>query len=381
MASAAYEIARTNPSSFMAGGVALTFPAFDDLPEKKLWLGTRDFESDGDEYKAALADMPYFRSQKGLGQDAVDFTVNDAKSAWYEIIKPYQDVFSDTECIAGEFLKTSSGVFESETVMSAFLEQMSLSEGSLSIPFSAISDMSRTGFLVGGRILTQRYCAARFNKNGLKNPLFDACGWQTAQGGNPVFCTHKVKGADGCEDHLNDWRYFAVEALSSAEITSTGSNGGWEYGGDNPCFTPKTLVWMADGSCKPIWQVKKGDYVMSFTPAGVLVKRKVTQAFTHTVDHHLVFDFGRDRLLEPTEEHLMLFAPDLFKPAVGFGAGDTLRSRNDSGWFDFIIRNNWLNERRTRVHNFEVWGTHTYFVVVGGVKIGVHNRCQEPILV
>jgi len=373
MASAEFETARKNPSAFMAGGIVLTFPAFDDLPEKKLFLGTRNFEEGADEYKPALADMPYLRTQKGLGQDGVDFTINDPKSVWYEQIKPYEDVIVDTECVAKEFLKTKNEVFESEILLSGFLDQMTLSEGSLSLPFSATSDMSRTGFLVGGRILTQRYCAAKFNKNGLKNPLYDACGWQPEQGGNPVFCTHKLKGLDSCEDHRNEWRYLAVEALTSAEITTTEGGGGFEYG-INECFTPKTLVWMADGSYKPIWQVKEGDLVWSFTKTGILVKKKVLAVAKDPVDSHLVFDFGKGRTLEPTAPHLMAIGADQFKGAVYFDSGDTLWSQNDKGWFDFPLRNAWLNERRTFVHNFMVEDTETYFVVVGDVKVGVHNR-------
>lgn len=353
----------------------MTFPAFDDLPEKKLWLATRDLEGDdGEDYRAALADMPFLRSQKGLGRDGLDFSVNDPKSLWYEILKPYEDVVVDTEIVSREFLLTENDVFESEIILVGFLTQMNLSESSLQIQFAADSDMSRTGFLVGGRILTQRYCAARFNKNGARNPLFDACGWTQEQGGNPVFCTHKRKGVDGCEAHLNDWRYFAVEALTSAEITTTTSGGGFDYGGINPCFTPKTLIWMADGSYKPIWQVKEGDLVWSFTKEGILVKKKVLKTDRHPVDYTLVFDFGKGRILEPTAEHLILIAPDLFKPAGALDAGDTLRSQNEKGWFDFVIRNNWLQEKRTYVHNFMVEDTEVYFVVVGDEKIGVHNR-------
>lgn len=368
----------------MAGGVALTFPAFDDLPEKKLWLGTRDFETDGEVYKSALDDMPLIRAQKGIGQDSADFTVNDARGVWYELIKPYEEVVVDTECVAKECLKTADGIFESEIVLPGFLEQMSLSEKSHSIPFSAISDMSRTGFLVGGRILTQRYCAAKFNKNGARDPMFDPCGWTPAQGGNPVFCTHKKKGVDGCEDHWNEWRFYAVEALSSADISVTsGGAGGFDYGNGN-CFTPKTLVWMADGSYKPIYQVKKGDLIWSFTPEGLLVKAKVLQTQSHAVDSHLVFDFGKDRSLEPTPEHLMCIAPDLYNAAGALDSGDSLRSlkaEKSSSWFDLIIRNNLLQEKRTRVHSLtsETWETF-FAVLADGTKIGVHNRKYEPII-
>jgi len=358
--------------SFMAGGVALTFPAFDDLPEKKIWLGTRHFEGDdGETYVRALPEMPLLRTQKGIGNDSLEFAVNDTDSGWYEQIKPYQDVVSDTAVVARDFLLTKLGIFESEITLDGVLEAMSLNESNLQIQFSAISGMSRSGFLVGGRILTQRYCAAKFNKNGLKNPLFDACGWTATQGGNPIFCTHKLKGMDGCADHFNDWRLFAVEALTTATITTTEGAGGWGYGG---CFTPQTLVWMADGGYKQIWQVRPGDYVMSFKKDGSLCKRKVTKTFVETADHHLVFDFGKERKLELSLAQLMNIAPDLFQSAGTIEAGESLRSRNEKDWFDLVVRNNWLNERRTRIHTLAVWGTNTFFVVVGDAKIGVHNR-------
>ena len=363
----------------MAGAVALHFPAFDDLPEKTFYFGTRRFEVDGEEYNRALADMPYIRTQKGLGQDGAEFSVNDPESEWYEQLKPYEDVVVDTSCTIKECLLTEIGLFESETVLPGFLEQMTLNESSLQINFSAISDMSRTGFLTGGRILSQRYCAAAFNKNGLLSPLISACGWQTAQGGNPLFCTHKLKGVDGCEDHFNDHRYFAVEALTSAEITNTSGGGGFSYG--LPCFTPRTLIWMADDTYKPIYQVKEGDWVWSFTPLGELVIRKVCKTFTHLVDSFLMFDFGRSRHLEVTPEHRICIAPDLFKTASSFDPGDTVRIRCGGDWFDFVLRNNWLEERRTRVHNFHVEHTETYFVVLAdGTKVAVHNR-KDPILI
>jgi len=365
----------------MAGGIAITFPAFDELPEKKLFLATRDLEGDdGETYTAALAEMPFLRSQKGLGRDGLDFSINDPQSVWYEELTPYEDVVVDTQIVAREFLLTEGDAFESEIVLVGFLEQMNLSESSLQIQFSAVSDMSRTGFLVGGRILTQRYCAARFNKNGLRNPLFDACGWTLAQGGNPLSCTHKRKGAGGCEDHLNEHRYFAVEALTTAQITTTSGmiGGGFDYGGGmGGCFTPRTPVWMADGSTKPIHKIEKGDLVWSFTKEGVLVKRKVLEISKTPVDAHLVFDFGRGRTLEPTTEHLMLVAPDLFSPAGALEAGDTLRSRNDEGWFDPVIRNSRLEEKRTFVHNLMIEETETYFVVAGDLQIGVHNSKLE----
>lgn len=381
MATQTYNQARNNPESIMAGGVKFVFPAFDDLPEKTVFYGTRRFECDGEEYLNVLSDMPVVRSQRGLSQEGASFFINDPRSEIYTELLAYDDVLEDSAVVVKECLKTSLDIFESEIIHNGFLTNLDWSDKSSGINCSSISDMSRAGFLTGGRILTQRYCAAIFNKYGLKDPNFDPCGWTQAQGGNPVFCTHKYLGVDGCVDHLNGHRYYAVEALSTAPVTTySGNIGGFEYGGGGlPCFTPNTLVWMADGSYKPIWKVKKGDVVMSFKPDGTLVKGKVKAAMKHLVNFHLSMDFGKNRILEPTPNHLMLAALNTFKAADGFDAGDTLRSQKEAGgWFDFAIRNTWLTEKRTRVHNFEVEEFHVYFVVVGGVKIAVSNNKVMP---
>lgn len=365
----------------MTGAASLVFPAFNDLPEMTLHLGTRSFESEGLRYTAALADMPYVKTQRGLGQDNVEFSVNDPRSQWYEVLKPYEDVIEDTSLVTREFLRTEQGIYESEITLVGFLEQMSLSESDLALRFTGISDMSRSNFLVGGRILTQRYCGAKFNVNGLRSPLVDACGWTTAQGGNPLLCTHKLKGEDGCEDHNNAHRLFAVEALTTAQVQYTFGGGigggGWTYGGGS-CFTPNTLVWMADGRYKPIWKVKEGDRVFCFTPTGEIVRSTVSETFDHLVDNHLVFEFESGARLEPTPEHLMNIAPDLFIPAAGLDTADTIRSFGDA-WNDTPIWKNYVQEKRTRVHNFHVDRWQTYFVVdqLKKYRFGVHNA--KPI--
>jgi hypothetical protein len=378
MASATYEEARRAPEAIMAGGVKLVFPAFDDLTAKTVYYGTSRFEADGEEYVSALADMPYVRSQRGLAQDGAGFAINDARSEIYAELKPYEDVLEDTEVVIKECLKTKLDIFESEIVHNGFLESMNWSDAALGINCSSVSDMSRTGNLTGGRILTQRYCAAIFNLLGLKSPLIDSCGWQTAQGGNPVFCTHKYEGADGCVDHNNAHRYYAVEALSTAPVqTYEGAVGGFEYGPQTPqtCFTPQTLIWMGDGSYKPIWKVKTGDLVWSFKPSGELVKARVSGAQKHLANGHLSIDFGKDRILEPTGEHPFLIAPGVFKNIGEMDAGNAVRGvKTGDSWLDFIIRNNWYTEKRTRVHNFEVEDWETYFVAAGDIKLGVHNK-------
>lgn len=233
MATEAYELARKSKSTLMAGGVTLRFPAFDALPAKTLRLGTMRFEADDEEFKSALKDMPQTRGQRGLGQDYSEFTVNDPQIKWYELIKLYEPVFEDTSVTVKECLFTKDQFFESEIVLEGYIEKFSLNESDMTLRFSILSDMSRTGFKAGGRILSQRYCIAVFPVDGSLDPEFDPCEWT---------------------------RIVAVEGLTSAEIQIVSSGSCFDYG-NNPCFGMETLVWMADDSYKPIHKVKTGDPV------------------------------------------------------------------------------------------------------------------------
>ena len=392
MASEKYEKARKSRESFMTGGVKITFPAFDALPSMTLYLGTANFESaDGEEYTAGLREIPGVRFRSGAAQDSVEFALNDPDAVWYEKIKPYEDVFEDSEIVVKEFLETEDDVLEGEITMTGFLEKFSLNESDFSLSFSGISDMSRTGFPVGGRILTKRHCGARFNINGLLSALIDACGWQVGQGGNPLFCTHKRTGLDGCEDHLNSHRFFAVEGLTSAQIQYVAGGGigggGWDYGGNGAgeCFAGKTLIWMADDTCKPISKIQVNDLVWSFDPAGELVPRRVLKTFRHRAGHSLKVDFGKNRILEVKPKHFFLTGDDLFQPVGELSSGNTVRFRKDASmsgkWFDLTIRRLQEKYESVRMFNFAVEETMTYFVVLAdGAKIGVHNlKDYQPL--
>ncbi len=381
MASAAYENARTNRSATYAAGVKMIFPAYDAFPGQTLCFGTREFECDGDLYLRALADVPFTRFQRGGGQDTSDFQINDPDQNWYWAMKDYEDVAEDIRVIIKDCLLTENEIFESETVMDGFVERHSLADSSLQIAFNIVSDMSRTGFLTAGRILTQRYCAAIFNKNGLKAPEYDPCGWQTAQGGNAVFCTHKREGTDGCIDHNNEWRYYAVEALTSAQIqTYTGGSGGWTYGGSGSCFSGDTLVWMADGSYKKIKDVVAGDYIWSHTVAGTLKKCLVLQQHRHVVEQLYKMEIGHSAAqVKTTHEHLFLVDRDLYRPASWIEHGESVRYWNSTDWKDLIMRRSWVEDMHTRVYNLWIDDCHTYFIVVDGdKKIAVHN--SKPVI-
>lgn len=362
----------------MAGGVKLSFPAFDAEPALTKYFGTMNFEVDGEEYQYGLSEMPYVKTQMGTAQDTADFSINDPKNEIYDEIRTYEDVFEDTEVVVKECLKTSLGIFESDIVHNGFIERTSISDSNHGLNISSIADTSKTGNLVGGRILTARNCGWPFNKNGAVAAHLHPCGWQTAQGGNPLFCSHKLKGVDGCEAHNNVWRYGAVPALTTAPVVYVGDGGiggtGWETGG-GPCFLPRTLVWMADGSYKPIYKVEAGDKVWGFGLGGRVRRGVVLDNFNHVVSSYNRVEFGRGRQVGTTYNHLFNVDVDAFSPIGALEAGDRVRNYDTARetWEQICLMSNGVQSLSTRVHNLSVAELGTYFVVVGNLKIGVHN--------
>jgi hypothetical protein len=283
-----------------------------------------------------------------------------------------------------KLLKLPKMFFEKETITVGFVDDFTPSDKG-TISFSVISDMSRTGFLVGGRILTHRFCAARFNRNGLRSPLTDPCGWTTAQGGNPIFCSHTRDGVDGCKAHNNEHRFFAVDELATAEITTTGGvgigGGGFDYGSD-PCFTKSTEVVMADDSTRPIYKVNKGKVVATHDLEGKVESETVLERMRHTVTSFLELEFVGGIKIETTPEHLFRVSLSRYVPAGYLEPGDTVRVRIKGKPSTKTLLRSRIVEGEVDVYNLHVNKHHTYFVRVKNIDFEVHNSKSEyPILV
>lgn len=377
MTSQAYNDARKRSSATLLGAVDITLPAFDSLPELKIFAGTSNFECDGNQYIALLPDLPIVNNPRGLSQDTTSFSINDPKSIWAEKFNQYRDIIEDTSIVTKECLLTGDNIYESEKTLVGFLEKFTINEKEYKLNFDGISDLSRTGRLAGGRILSQRFCAANFNVNGLKDPSIDPCGWTTAQGGNPLFCTHKKEGIDGCISHNNEWRFFAVEGITAGQITTYntetgGGTGGWTYG-DDRCFTPNMVVNLSTGP-KPIYQVKSGDIAWSFDQYGNVRKKKVLNTSRKIVDQILILEFEHGYKIETTVNHLFLIKHGLFKPAGWFEPGDTLMRCIGLDWINKGLWKIYVEDRRTAVYNLEIEDFHTYFID----WFGVHNTKLDP---
>jgi hypothetical protein len=381
MANLTLEQVRNSSAGRVAAAVKIIFPAYDSFPQLTKRIGTHGFNVDFEDYEDRLVDAPTIRESSGSSVDGADFTVEDAAGDFYDEISDYEDVVEDAEVIIKECFEVTPQVYRSEVNLIGYLSDFVLDDTQRVINFSSVEDIYRTGSLIGGRILTMRYCLARFNVNGILSPLIDPCGWQTVQGGNALECDHTYNGDLGCVHHNNGHRYFAVEALYTAPITIVpGTGTGWTYGSGG-CFSPNTPIPLWNGKTKPIYKVRKGDVVVSFNQRGERVPGKVLLSEKHLFEYVLRLEFFNGPTIETTLEHLVHVGSNYYRPAGVLEPGDVVNFRTTEGTKLLTLKKGSIEQRRTYVYGIDVHEYHNYMVgeVSSNDKIWmeVHNRKSE----
>ncbi|MFE5907497.1 ricin-type beta-trefoil lectin domain protein [Streptomyces wedmorensis] len=169
---------------------------------------------------------------------------------------------------------------------------------------------------------------------------------------------------------------------------SSRSNGGSSGGScttpDNS-FVPGTKVLMADGSTKPIEQVKTGDKVLATDPkTGETRVETVTAEIKGQGVKHLVkvtidtdgTSGSQTAQVTATDGH-PFWVPELAKwiDATDLTSGQWLRTGSGT-YVQIASIERWTAQSAT-VHNLTVSDLHTYYVVAGASPVLVHN-CNEP---
>lgn len=146
------------------------------------------------------------------------------------------------------------------------------------------------------------------------------------------------------------------ESLEAASMDAGAEQGG--------CFLPGTMVIMADGSSKPIEQVRIGDQVLSFANETYGDKKVVTVQGVHSyiVDNYMIINDS----LQVTGEH-EIFLNGKWRYAGYAQVGDELIG--EDGKIVKIESIQYVKAAGTRVYNLNVDKTHTYFAD----GIYVHN--------
>ncbi|WP_308460799.1 DNRLRE domain-containing protein [Streptomyces sp. Ru71] len=152
-------------------------------------------------------------------------------------------------------------------------------------------------------------------------------------------------------------------------------------------FVPGTKVLMADGTAKPIEDVKQGEYVLASDPeTGILQARMVTDTISGDGVKHLVTltvdPDGKNGEAKPTTitatANHPFWLPDYGKwvEAADLKPGMWLQTAAGT-WVQVTAIDD--TYRTQRVHNLTVQGQHTYYVLAGGAPVLVHNAGCDPV--
>ncbi len=150
--------------------------------------------------------------------------------------------------------------------------------------------------------------------------------------------------------------------------------GAAEKGG---CFLPGTLILMADGSKKPIEDIRVGDEILTKEDdfSSRLVKDSVVRVFDHTVGEYLIINGS----LKVTPIHRM-FVNGEWKTAGETHLGDWFM---DARGRQVSVTSLQKVFNRVKVYNFETKRLHTYFadgIYVHNQKGGEDGRARSEFL-
>jgi hypothetical protein len=146
-------------------------------------------------------------------------------------------------------------------------------------------------------------------------------------------------------------------------------------------FTPGTPVLMADGSTKPIEDVKPGDKVVATDPeTGETEVETVTAVIKGDGVKHLVKvvidtdgPHGSETAEVTATDGHPFWVPELgeWVDATDLQPGQWLRTSAGT-YVQITAVQRWTTSRAT-VHNLTIANTHTYHVAAGGTPVLVHN--------
>ena len=161
-------------------------------------------------------------------------------------------------------------------------------------------------------------------------------------------------------DLCPDEKAYQLGKMIGTMIAGAAGGGlGGKFGPKNSgCFVAGTLVLMADGTTKPIEQVKEDEWVMARDEAtGQTEPRQVKQKSVKYVDATRVLTFSDGSKIETTDEHPFFVEGRGFLPAKEAGIGTSIVTRAGP---TLQVTNVEVKTQGATVYNFEVEGLHTY---------------------
>nr|WP_268987914.1 polymorphic toxin-type HINT domain-containing protein [Salinispora arenicola] len=139
-------------------------------------------------------------------------------------------------------------------------------------------------------------------------------------------------------------------------------------------FSGDTAVLMADGSTKPIEDIKVGDHVKATDPeTGEEGPRKVTHLWIHE-DQLVDLKLTNGEKLTTTEDHPFWNETDQqWQESQELDYGDLLHTA--AGQTLAVFGLDWAATQHDTAYTLTVADIHTYYVVAGNTPVLVHNAC------
>lgn len=198
-------------------------------------------------------------------------------------------------------------------------------------------------------------------------------------------------GEMDCGDY--EWEVIKLHAIAVAEEHGPGfgGKGGGGRGGrgsrlrmdtcdDDNSFTGDTRVRMADGTSKPISEVKVGDQVLATDPVtnktvvktvvATIVGKGAKNLVEITVDMDGASGDTTGASVATDGHPFWLSELKTWLPAAELQAGQLIQTAAGT-WVQITAVERWTET--ARVHNLTVDDIHTYYVVAGNTPVLVHN--------
>ncbi|MFF5293698.1 RHS repeat-associated core domain-containing protein [Paractinoplanes globisporus] len=176
-------------------------------------------------------------------------------------------------------------------------------------------------------------------------------------------------GRDAVESSSAGGRNFGARAENAASCAGANS------------FAAGTLVLMADGSTKRIEDVRIGDKVVATDPTTGRTGVRVVTALIVGVGEKQMVELtvdldgdkgGKTATVDATDGH-PFWAPDLHRWVDAGDLKPGAMLRTGAGTYVQVTATKKWTAQQKEVHNLTVDGLHTYYVVVGGRALLVHN--------
>jgi hypothetical protein len=207
----------------------IALKASGDYSAENLYISSQAVEYNDNFYEPRLKAKPQIKTTLGGATDGGTTKVDNTDFEYGLKFLP-KERFVEGSTVAIHYAwKLADGSIETDKVFDGEISGANLSIADNSVTLSLVGDLYKPSVVLGAFPLAQR-CVLHFNVNGLLSPDEDPCGWQTAQGGNPLFCDKTEDGSDGCIAHNNLHRigaipFFAnvtVEIIAGTGTTSSG---------------------------------------------------------------------------------------------------------------------------------------------------------------